>query len=368
MRIQSALSLDEQADAMKILKSYPAEELQELLTTFDMASLEQCTDFLRRLIGEWRDRQAARNARATEAPPVDSGDSRAFGRAADPRAAYAASVDALRAARAEQERAAQEHATQLASAIAAASSSGPGINVFMLLRLLPPYTATKLMQINAALSPEEQGDAMQVLKSYSVDGMHELLTAFDATPIDECTAFLHSVIADWRAHHAAAELARAAAARAGLAGSGGTSDPVGTAGAAGSTDTSGAAATRSAAGSSDPRRDAVALGASGAAGLSSPAASSGTSSTVDSSSPSSTADPSDTSGAAVPRDAAGSSGPAGSGDAVASSSRLFRAVRLLRAARRVRVLGAGADRRSRRDDQISLVHRRGISGIRRQGR
>lgn len=320
MRIQSALSLDEQADAMKILRSHPAEDLQELLTTFDMASLEQCTDFLRRLIGEWRDRQAARNARATEAPPVDSGDGGAFGAAADPRAAYVASVDALRAARAERERAAQEHATQLASAIAAASSAGPGINVFTLLRLLPPYTATKLMQINAALSPEEQGDAMQVLTSYSVDGMHELLTAFDATPIDECTAFLRSVIADWRAHHAAAELARATTERASVAGSGGMSDPISTASAAGSIGTSGAAVLRSAAGSSGPCSDAVAIGASGAAGLSGPVGSSGTISTVDSSSPSSTADPSGTSGAAVSSSAPDSSGSAGAGDAVASNS------------------------------------------------
>jgi hypothetical protein len=124
---------------------------------------------------------------------------RRIANAVDPRAAYAASREALRAAQAEQERAAQEHAAQLASAIATASSPGPGINVFSLLRLLPPCTASKLVHINAALSPEEQADAMQVFKSYSVEGMHELLTAFDANPVEECTAFLRRVIADWRA-------------------------------------------------------------------------------------------------------------------------------------------------------------------------
>ncbi|MGH9884617.1 MAG: hypothetical protein ACREBE_03760, partial [bacterium] len=201
MNIQTTLSLDEQADAMQILKGYPAHELQDLLTTFDLASLEQCIDFLRRLIQERSKTQAARNARATEPPPADNvgdGDGDAIGNAADPRAVYVASLEALRAAQADQERAAQEHAAQLASAVADASSPGPGINVFRLLRLLPPYTATKLMHINAALSPDEQADAMQVLKSYSVEGMQELLTAFNANPVDECTAFLRGVIADWR--------------------------------------------------------------------------------------------------------------------------------------------------------------------------
>ena len=118
-----ALSLNEQADAMRVLKSYPADDLQELLTTFDIASVEQCVHFLRRLIVEWRKNQAARNARAAEPPPPDvivDGD--AIGHAIDPQVAYEASVEALRAAQAEQERAAQEHAAQLASAVAAASS------------------------------------------------------------------------------------------------------------------------------------------------------------------------------------------------------------------------------------------------------
>jgi hypothetical protein len=250
MKIQMALSPDEQADGMKILKGYPVEELQDLLATFDIASLEECTDFLRRLIHDWRKTQAARRARATEPRPADHvGEGDAIANAVDPRAAYAASREALRAAQAEQERAAQEHAAQLASAIATASSPGPGINVFSLLRLLPPYTASKLVHINAALSPEEQADAMQVFKSYSVEGMHELLTAFDANPVEECTALLRRVIADWRAHHAA-ELARAKEASRGGSGSGGMSGAAGPISAAGSSGTSGAAGPSSAAGPS----------------------------------------------------------------------------------------------------------------------
>jgi hypothetical protein len=214
MKIQMALSPDEQANALKILRGYPAEELKELLTTFDMASLDQCADFLRRLIGDWRKTPAARNARATEPPPAGNVvDGDAVGTAADPRAVYAASVEALRAAQAEQGRAAQEHAAQLASAVADASSAGAGINVFRLLRRLPAYTATKLVHINAALSPEEQADAMQVLKSYSVEGMLELLTAFDTNPVDQCAMFLRNVIADWRAHQAALQAAEMARAR-----------------------------------------------------------------------------------------------------------------------------------------------------------
>lgn len=250
MKIQIALSPDEQADAMKILKGFPVEELRDLLTTFDLASLDECTDFLRRLIHDWRKTQAARRTRATEPRPADHVPERdAVANAADPRAAYAASVEVLRAAQAEQARAAQEHAAQLASAIATASSPGPGINVFSLLGRLPPYTATKLVHINAALSPEEQADAMQLFKSYSVEGMHELLTAFDATPVEECTAFLRRVIADWRAHHAA-ELARAKEAPSSVSDSGGMSGAAGPISAAGSSGTSGAAGPSSAAGSS----------------------------------------------------------------------------------------------------------------------
>ena len=256
MKIQMALSPDEQGDAMKILKGFPVEELRDLLTTFDLASLDECTDFLRRLIHDWRKTQAARHTRAAEPRAAGNvGDGDAVANAADPRAAYAASVEALRAAQAEQARAAQEHAAQLASAIATASSPGPGINVFSLLGLLPPYTATKLVHINAALSPEEQADAMQVFKSYSVEGMHELLTAFDATPAEECTAFLRRVIADWRAHHAA-ELARAKEAPSGGSdsGSGGMSGAAGPISAAGSSGTSSAAGRSSAAGPSGELR------------------------------------------------------------------------------------------------------------------
>ena len=266
MKIQMALSPDEQGDAMKILKGFPVEELRDLLTTFDLASLDECTDFLRRLIHDWRKTQAARRTRATEPRAAGNvGDGDAVANAADPRAAYAASVEALRAAQAEEARAAQEHAAQLASAIAAASSPGPGINVFSLLGLLPPYTATKLVHINAALSPEEQADAMQVFKSYSVEGMHELLTVFDATPVEECTAFLRRVIADWRAHHAA-ELARAKEAPPGGSGSGGMSGAAGPISAAGSSGTSGAAGPSAALRAGDASHESGDAGPPGAAG------------------------------------------------------------------------------------------------------
>src|SRR4051812_49162721 len=227
MKIQMALSPDEQGDAMKILKGFPVEELRDLLTTFDLASLDECTDFLRRLIHDWRKTQAARHTRATEPRAAGNvGDGDAVANAADPRAAYAASRERLRAVQAEEARAAQEHAAQLASAIATASSPGPGINVFSLLGLLPPYTATKLVHINAALSPEEQADAMHVFKSYSAEGMHELLAAFDANPVEECSIFLRRVIADWRAHHAA-ELAREKEVSRGGSGSSGVGDAAG---------------------------------------------------------------------------------------------------------------------------------------------
>jgi hypothetical protein len=288
MRIQAALSLDEQADAMQLLKGYLAEDLQDLLTTFDAASLDECIDFLRRLVGDWRKMQAARSARATEPAPADGvGDADAIGNAADPRAAYAASVETLRAAQAEQERAATEHTAQLASAVAAASSPGPGINVFRLLRLLPSHSATRLMHINAALSPDEQADAMQVLKSYSVEGMQELLSAFDGSSVDECAAYLRRVIADWRAFQAA-QLTRAKEPPPDGSNSGGMSGAAGPSVAVGSIGTSGAAA--------DPSNSRSAADPSGATG------SSGTSGTAGSSG------------------AAGSSDATGSSDAVASSS------------------------------------------------
>jgi hypothetical protein len=308
MKIQMALLPDEQADGMKILKGFPVEELQDLLATFDVASLDECTDFLRRLIHDWRKTQAARRARATEPRPADHvGDGDAIANTVDPRTAYAASREALRAAQAEQERAAQEHAAQLASAIATASSPGPGINVFSLLRLLPPYTASKLVHINAALSPEEQADAMQVLKSYSVEAMHELLAAFDANPVEECTAFLRRVIADWRAHHAA-ELARTKEAPRGGSGMSGAAGPIS---AARSSGTSGAAGPISAAGASSPSHAAAPSGATGMASSTVAVASIGASGAVGSSTPSRAADPSGATGPSETSHAAGSSSAEG---------------------------------------------------------
>lgn len=320
VKIQTALALDEQADAMRILKSYPADDLQDLLTTFDLASLEQCVDFLRRLIGEWRRTRASRSTRAADPPPPgDVCDGDVIGNAADPRATYAASVVALRAAQAEQELTAQEHAAQLASAVAAASSPGPGINVFKLLRLLPPYTATKLVHINAALSPEEQADAMQVLKSYSVEGMHELLAAFDTNPVDECTTFLRRVIADWRAHQAA-EMERAKKVRSGVSGSGGAIAATDARKAAGSDGTISAAGPSNAPGSSIPGSAAAPSVADGTTGPTVATGSIGVTGAVGSSSARSAAAPSGATGPSGPSRAAGSGDTADSSDAVSVSS------------------------------------------------
>jgi len=72
MQLQAALSPDEQADAMRIIGSYDAEGLEDLLRTFDAASLEESTDFLRRLIANWRAGKAAKRAKPVE-PPDGSG-------------------------------------------------------------------------------------------------------------------------------------------------------------------------------------------------------------------------------------------------------------------------------------------------------
>lgn len=96
-----------------------------------------------------------------------------------------------------------EHAAKLEAAITAAASPGPGINVMKLLQLLPQRTAAKLMQIQGALSPDEQTDAMHILRTYTVAGLMDLLGVFDAASLEQCTGFLRGLIAEWRALEAA---------------------------------------------------------------------------------------------------------------------------------------------------------------------
>jgi uncharacterized membrane protein YgcG len=125
-------------------------------------------------------------------------------KAVDPRVVEAQAEH--RAVETEEQTAAQaqrEHADKLAVAIAAAASPGPGINVIKLLQLLPQRTATKLMQIQMALSREEQADTMQILRGYGADTLEELLTIFDMASLDECTTFLRKLIADWHRMQAA---------------------------------------------------------------------------------------------------------------------------------------------------------------------
>lgn len=60
----------------------------------------------------------------------------------------------------------QDHTAQVAAAVSAAASPGPGINVLKLLQLLPQDTGAKLMQMQAALFPDEQAGAMHILQGY----------------------------------------------------------------------------------------------------------------------------------------------------------------------------------------------------------
>jgi hypothetical protein len=131
---------------------------------------------------KWTADAVSRRAGATNGTTVDPG-------AAEASAAEARATEA----KAEEQRVAQaeqEHAAKLAAAIAAASSPGPGIDVVKLLQLLPPRTSTKLVQIQMALFPDEQADAMQILRGYRAEGIEDLLTVFDAASLDECKTFL----------------------------------------------------------------------------------------------------------------------------------------------------------------------------------
>ena len=54
------------------------------------------------------------------------------------------------------------------------------------------------MQIQAGLPPEDQMEAMQILWGYSVDGMQELMTLFDAASVAECDDFIRRLVAERR--------------------------------------------------------------------------------------------------------------------------------------------------------------------------
>jgi hypothetical protein len=121
----------------------------------------------------------------------------AHGEAVDSRG-IEAKVEEQGPAQAEQELVAKhEHAAKLEAAVAAAATPA-GINVLKLLQLLPQTTASKLMQIQAGLPPEDQMEAMQILRGYSVDGMQELMTLFDAASVAECDDFIRRLVAERR--------------------------------------------------------------------------------------------------------------------------------------------------------------------------
>lgn len=109
-----------------------------------------------------------------------------------------AKVEEQGPAQTDQEHAAKhEHAAKLEAAVAAAATPA-GINVLKLLQLLPQSTASKLMQIQAGLPLEDQMEAMQILRGYSVDGMQELMTLFDAASVAECDDFIRRLVAERR--------------------------------------------------------------------------------------------------------------------------------------------------------------------------
>ncbi len=96
-----------------------------------------------------------------------------------------------------------DHAAQLTAAIAAAWSPGSGLNVVKLLQLLPSRTVTKFTQLQAALAPDEQSDAMQIFRSHGPAGMEELLRVFDAASLEQSADFLRRLIGEWRAKRSA---------------------------------------------------------------------------------------------------------------------------------------------------------------------
>ena len=82
--------------------------------------------------------------------------------------------------------------------------AGAGLDVVKLLQLLPKDTVTKILQVQAALAPDEQADAMQILRREDAEGLADLIGVFDAATLEESTDFLRRLVVDWRATRAGA--------------------------------------------------------------------------------------------------------------------------------------------------------------------
>ena len=123
------------------------------------------------------------------------------------------------------EAAAAKHAEKLGEAIAAAWSPVLGLDVVKLLQLLPKETVSKLMQVQAALSPDEQADAMQILRRHDAEGLLDLMGVFDAASIEESAGFLQRLIADWRTARAAGAKPPTSGGDGGGTGGGGSTAP-----------------------------------------------------------------------------------------------------------------------------------------------
>jgi hypothetical protein len=166
----------------------------------------------------------------------------------------------------------QERFAEIAGAIAAASSPGPGIDIIKLMQLLPQRTSTKIMQLQLALSPDEQVDAMQILKSYRADDLADLINVIDQAGLEQCKGFLRGLILEWRGIQAARR-ARAKAQPPDGGGTGGAGGPGGVSGApaaagglAGGSGTGGASGLGHASGSGRANGGGEATGVGGAVG------------------------------------------------------------------------------------------------------
>ena len=125
-------------------------------------------------------------------------------KAADTQAAEETADDQVADEQTREESAAADHAAKLTGAIAAAWSPVLGLDVVKLLQLLPKDTVTKILQVQAALSPDEQADAMQILRRQDAEGSADLIGVFDAATLEESTDLLRRLVVDWRATRAAA--------------------------------------------------------------------------------------------------------------------------------------------------------------------
>jgi hypothetical protein len=171
----------------------------------------------------------------------------AQGGAIDPRSAEVEAAAQRAQEQEEEQRAArerQERAAQIAAAIAGASSPGPGVDVVKLMQLLPQRTSTKVMQIQMALSPDEQVDAMKILRGYRADGLADLLNVFDEASLEQCKGFLRGLIVEWRGLQAASRArgrtpSPEGGGAGGSGGSGGASGPGGAMGPGGGSGPSG---------------------------------------------------------------------------------------------------------------------------------